>query len=124
MAEADGRRLSTAAIWGPPTGAPAGLNLEGLAIADLAGTGSSGGLRSIFMTVDDGGATSLVWFDAVPGVCRADVNASGVLTVQDVFDYISMYFAAVPEADFNLSGEISVQDVFEFLAAWFAGCMP
>lgn len=122
--EAGGRRLPTAAIWGPPTGAPADLNLEGLAIADLAGTGGSGGLRSIFMTVDDGGATSLVRFDSVPGVCRADVNDSGTLSVQDVFDYLAMYFVAGPEADFNRSGQISVQDVFEFLAAWFTGCEP
>lgn len=122
--EAGGRRLPTATIWGPPTGAPGDLNLEGLALADLAGTGGTGGFRSIFMTIDDGGAASLVWFDAVPGICRADVNNSGTLSVQDVFDFLAMYFVAVPEADFNRSGQISVQDVFEFLAAWFIGCEP
>src|SRR5262249_48640594 len=48
--------------------------------------------------------------------CRADFNASGAVSVQDVFDFLAAYFANDPLADFNNSGGISVQDIFDFLA--------
>lgn len=56
------------------------------------------------------------------GMCRADINNSLTLTVQDIFDYLGVYFAPSPAADFNDSGEVTVQDLFDFLAAYFAGC--
>ncbi len=54
--------------------------------------------------------------------CFADFNASGSVTVQDLFDYLAAYFAADPRADFNISTTITVQDLFDYLAAYFAGC--
>lgn len=54
--------------------------------------------------------------------CAPDINGSGDLTVQDLFDYLTVYFSNGPGADFNNSGGVSVQDLFEFLAAWFQGC--
>jgi hypothetical protein len=54
--------------------------------------------------------------------CRADINGSGSVTVQDIFDFLAAYFGNSPTADINLSGAISVQDIFDFLAAYFAGC--
>ncbi len=54
--------------------------------------------------------------------CRADFNMSGVVSVQDIFDFLAAYFATDPRADFNRSGAISVQDIFDYLAAYFAGC--
>jgi hypothetical protein len=54
--------------------------------------------------------------------CRADINGAGGLGVQDIFDFLSAYFAADPRADFNVSGSVTVQDIFDFLAAYFAGC--
>lgn len=54
--------------------------------------------------------------------CRADLNNSGTLTVQDIFDFLAMYFATSAGADFNLSGSVTVQDIFDFLAAYFQGC--
>jgi hypothetical protein len=57
-----------------------------------------------------------------PPPCPADVNASGSVTVQDIFDFLAAYFSQDPRADFNRSGTISVQDIFDFLAAYFAGC--
>ena len=54
--------------------------------------------------------------------CPADFNGSGVLNVQDIFDFLSAWFASNPNADFNHTGGIGVQDIFDFLAAWFAGC--
>lgn len=56
-------------------------------------------------------------------VCRADMNCSGSLSVQDIFDFLSAYFAGLPDGDFNRLGGISVQDIFDFLSAYFAGCL-
>ena len=55
-------------------------------------------------------------------LCPADINCSGAVTVQDTFDFLSLWFAHSDRADFNNSGTVTVQDIFDFLAAWFAGC--
>jgi hypothetical protein len=57
-----------------------------------------------------------------PAACPADFNGVGGVTVQDIFDFLSAFFANDLRADFNHSGSVSVQDVFDFLAAYFAGC--
>jgi hypothetical protein len=56
------------------------------------------------------------------GSCPADFNNSGVLEVQDIFDFLNAWFAGNLSADFNNSGVLEVQDIFDFLNAWFAGC--
>ena len=55
------------------------------------------------------------------GLCTADYNGDGVVSVQDIFDFLAGWFAGAPAADFN-GGGITVQDIFDFLGAWFAGC--
>lgn len=53
----------------------------------------------------------------------ADHNLSGSVTVDDVFAFLTDYFAQVGDggsADFDRSGLVSVQDIFAFLSAWFA----
>jgi hypothetical protein len=54
-------------------------------------------------------------------VCVADFDGSGVIGVQDIFDYLNAWFAGNPRADVD-GGGISVQDIFDFLNLWFAGC--
>ncbi len=54
--------------------------------------------------------------------CPADFNESGVVSVQDIFDFLEAYFAGDPRADFNQSSVLSVQDIFDFLEAYFTGC--
>jgi hypothetical protein len=54
--------------------------------------------------------------------CRADFNESGVVSVQDIFDFLAAFFGGESDADFNGSGVISVQDIFDYLAAYFTGC--
>ncbi len=54
--------------------------------------------------------------------CLADFNHSGTLSAQDIFDFLSAWFAQSPAADFNHSGSLTSQDIFDFLTAWFAGC--
>ena len=60
------------------------------------------------------------WFQVAN--CPADFNGNGSLSVQDIFDYLSAWFAGNPNADFNGNGSLSVQDIFDFLVAWFGGC--
>ncbi|HMN39723.1 MAG TPA: GC-type dockerin domain-anchored protein [Phycisphaerales bacterium] len=55
------------------------------------------------------------------GGCRCDVNNSGDITVQDIFDFLNLWFANNdPRADFNGDGQVSVQDIFDFLSCWFS----
>jgi len=58
----------------------------------------------------------------LPRFCLADINQSGAATVQDIFDFLSAYFANSPLADANGDATISVQDIFDFLTAYFSGC--
>jgi glucose/arabinose dehydrogenase len=60
--------------------------------------------------------------DSCERTCPADFNASHALDTQDIFDFISTWFAAKLAADFNASGGLDVQDLFDYLNAWFAGC--
>lgn len=54
--------------------------------------------------------------------CRADFNGVDGVSVQDIFDFLSAWFAADQRADFDGSGTITVQDIMDFMNAWFAGC--
>jgi hypothetical protein len=53
-------------------------------------------------------------------ICPCDWNHSGTVSVQDIFDFLSSYFAG--QGDFNNSSQTTVQDIFDFLACYFAGC--
>ena len=52
-------------------------------------------------------------------VCLLDINNDHVISVQDIFDYLTFWFAGDLKADFNQSGVIEVQDIFDYLNAWF-----
>lgn len=52
--------------------------------------------------------------------CLGDFNHDGVLTVQDILDYITAYFTSDPTTDINGGGS-GIQDIFDFLAVHFAG---
>lgn len=60
--------------------------------------------------------------DSCEALCEGDFNADQVISVQDIFDYLGVWFSSIPAGDFNHVGGVTVQDVFDFLAAWFAGC--
>lgn len=55
-------------------------------------------------------------------VCVADFDASGSLSVQDIFGFINSWFAGSLAADTNNNGTLAVQDIFDYLTVWFAGC--
>lgn len=52
--------------------------------------------------------------------CLADFNASGAVNSQDLFDFLTAFFAG--NADVNRDGSVNSQDFFDFLALFFAGC--
>ncbi|MCC6907031.1 MAG: lamin tail domain-containing protein [Phycisphaerales bacterium] len=54
--------------------------------------------------------------------CVVNMNMVGGLTVQDLFDFLALYFAMDTRADINDSGTFTVQDIFDFLAGYFFGC--
>lgn len=56
----------------------------------------------------------------LPLTCACDWNNSGAISVQDIFDYLTSYFAG--NGDFNQSGSTTVQDIFDFLSCYFIGC--
>lgn len=53
---------------------------------------------------------------------NCDFNRSGVVTVQDIFDYLAAFFGSSASSDFNGAGGVTVQDIFDFLGCWFRGC--
>jgi hypothetical protein len=57
-----------------------------------------------------------------PTACPADFNGTGLLTIQDIFDFLNAWLAADPRADFNGVDGLTTQDVFDFLSAWLTGC--
>lgn len=118
------RRLSTVVTYNRPTGSANNANIEGLAIVSQ--DDCVGGVRSAFLTVDGGGATSLLWFRNFPCRCRPDVDGDHVLTILDIFAFLNSWFAAAappePQPDFDFNGVVDTNDIFTFLNAWFAGC--
>lgn len=55
-------------------------------------------------------------------ICPADYNGDTHVNVQDIFDFLTGWFAGDIAADWNADGHIVVQDIFDYLTAWFAGC--
>ncbi len=56
--------------------------------------------------------------------CRADFNHINGISVQDIFDFLGLWFAGSTTTDFdgNGAGTPTVQSIFSFLNAWFTGC--
>ncbi len=95
------------------------------------GGGTNGAVLALSSHVDSlfvGGAFTIAGehvsgFDAHWAcACPSDFDASGSLTINDIFDFLGAWFAGLPAGDFDGSSSLSVQDIFDFLAAWFAGC--
>jgi hypothetical protein len=59
--------------------------------------------------------------------CYADYNKTGGVTVTDIFNFLSDWFAASPFARTGGNGDatpLTVQNIFDFLTNWFNGCNP
>jgi hypothetical protein len=56
--------------------------------------------------------------------CYADYNKANGITVQDIFDFLSDWFAGSPFASVGgdgAAGSLTVQNIFDFLSNWFTG---
>ncbi len=57
--------------------------------------------------------------------CYGDYNKVNGITVNDIFNFLSDWFAGVPYARTGGNGDatpLTVQNIFDFLSNWFAGC--
>jgi len=54
--------------------------------------------------------------------CRADTNQDGAVGIQDLFDFLILWFAQAPSANADGVPGVGIQDLFDFLRAWFARC--
>lgn len=54
--------------------------------------------------------------------CGQDFNRDGVLSVEDIFDFLNHWFVQFPTTDVDRNGLIDPADIFNFLSAWFNGC--
>jgi hypothetical protein len=65
---------------------------------------------------DLGGPSSSLVMEVCIRADVADWNCSGVVGVQDIFDFLTDWDAR--RADFDLNGFTTVQDIYDFLSAW------
>lgn len=54
--------------------------------------------------------------------CKADTNQDGDITLQDLFDFLVLWFSQAPGANTDGSPEIGIQDIFDYLRAWLTAC--
>lgn len=109
--------------------------------ADLAASPADGSLRTINAATGElldinpvNGAASVLgptggvfgsafgMASAASQTCAVDVSLDGFVTVNDIFQFLNIWFASAPGADFDGVGGITTGDVFAFLNAWFQGC--
>lgn len=101
---------------------PNGSVLSGTQTATLTISDVHGGDRGLYWCVAENSCGVTQSESVELRVCVADYNCSGVVSVQDIFDFLEDWFAGDSHADMNGAGGTSVQDLFDFLAAYFAGC--
>jgi hypothetical protein len=82
------------------------------------------GIARLRIIGDESGVTADNLTFPTPGEpeCLADFDGSGVVDNRDYFEFISAWFAELPESDVDGSGVINSSDFFVFLAALFEGC--
>lgn len=51
---------------------------------------------------------------------NADYNRSGSVETQDIFDYLTGWFAGKIDTDVNSNGVLEGLDILEYINAWFA----
>ncbi|GEM_PF-2700762 len=68
-------------------------------------------------------ACELAFLICLPrNTCVADIDQTGTLTIQDVFEFLNLYFAADLRADINQADGVTLQDIFDFVTAFFVSC--
>jgi hypothetical protein len=120
------RRLTELYTIDRPTGSGSTTNIEGLAILDGAtcstGGGAHAGWRSLFLTIDDGGADSLRWFRQWPCFCQGDFNQDGTIDFFDYLDYVAAFSVSAAASDINQDGVVDFFDYLDFVSLFASGC--
>ena len=123
-----GAKVGTAVVWNSPATFAVNPNTNALRwgtmynfwfTTNVPPTSNGGAALRLFRP----GTPSELKVEGIPAPSLplpADYNQNGVVSVQDVFDFVGGYFAGEPRADFNHVGGIDVQDVFDFLEAYFS----
>lgn len=105
---ASGTRLITDLVPGPGSSAPTNAALIG---------------NNLVFTADDGSPIGReLWSIELTPPCRCDTDNSGAATLQDLFDFLNLWFVSDPRADISNDSLVTIQDIFDFLTCWFTGC--
>lgn len=94
-----------------------GANLNGYFLQQAQAV-SADGTVIVGSAVSPSGVVVAFMAKVPPPTPNADWNHSGLITIQDIFDFLTSWFGG--NADFNLDGVTTTQDIFDFLSAWFA----
>ena len=81
------RQLNEVITYATPTNSPPNANMEGIALMSEADCDT--GVRSFFLTIDDGGPNSLYWFRRFPCVWFGDLDGNGVVDGRDIAVFTS-----------------------------------
>ncbi|GEM_PF-2558569 len=55
-------------------------------------------------------------------LCPADFDASGIVSYNDLFMFLDLYFAGDKKADMNLDGFLGAGDIFDYIAHFVDAC--
>jgi len=99
-----------------------GGRVSGATTAALRVLPAAMGDQGYYRIVASNGCASTDAIMHVTVVCRADFDLNGLVQVQDLLAFLSVWFAHGAGADFDGDGTIAVTDIFAFQTAWFAGC--
>ncbi len=89
---------------------------------DSAGTLWRYPVRGELRTFGEGTCAEDYTATSITPPCAPDFDASGSLTVADIFSFLNEWFAGSARADYNRTGGLTTQDIFDYLNAWFTGC--
>lgn len=128
--QASGMPAAGIARWNGTTWESLGSGLDAPAGYSLAVLHDSAGGAPTAPTLFVGGAfqaagglaSSFVARYSIQACCSADFNADGYVTSQDLFDFLTAFFALAPAADINHDSFINSADFFELLTGLFGGC--
>jgi hypothetical protein len=56
--------------------------------------------------------------------CLAEMTGDNLLDNRDLYAFVDYYFAGDNRADVNNNGLVSVQDIFDYVAMFVTGCAP
>lgn len=116
------RREQVPLVDGPT---PQGSLVVGATSRDLYILNARGGDEGMYDCVVSSACQSVLTDRAPLTVCTANIDGHPGQTVEDLFQFLSLFFSGDSRADVNDSGVVSTQDIFDFLAAAFGPrCQP